>query len=717
MRETIALDLAQRGYFVFPIEPNGKTPVLKNWQDRATRDPEQIARWFRGADRNVGIYTGRFGDDQALIVVDVDTKHDKNGELSLLQLELEGNELPRTAEQTTPSGGRHIIYAADKAYRQGVDVLGSGLDIRSRGGYIVGPGSEIDGKPYSWIRAGQPQPAPEWLRARLGVDRFRADRDRDVLDGIDPERAVARAVAYLESAPRAVEGNGGDLTTYKVAAQLKDLGCSKDQALSLLISMWNDECDPPWEPDELAAKIDNAYDYGREPQGADAPEAVFTAAETPAAAGEGKRHPLDEMSRTHAFVKKGGYILEEGVDHKGKPELFRHTLAAFHAWSANRTLTTGDKQVPMSKLWMSDSRRREYVDVIFDPACKAGPDFYNLWRGFAYQPAQTLDPEQPGLKAWRHHLLANVCNGDAKLAHWLTGWFAHLVQRPGEKPLVATVFKGRKGVGKNALVERVGELLGRHAMTADDDRYLLSNFNSHMEDCLMMILDEACWAGDKRAEGKLKGLITGKEHIIERKGFEATRVDNLTRVVIIGNENWLVPATEDERRFAVFSVGEGNMQDRQFFISMKRDLAEGGYPHLLRYLLDFDLASVDVDAAPHTAGLVDQKLESLPPLLKWWFASLSEGDIAGGDFDGWPETVPTKRLQAAFERFAKGRNTRALLPDPVWFGREMATCGLERKRRAKAEDGSTYVYVLKPLAEMRRDFERRIGGDVNWPKE
>ena len=131
---------------------------------------------------------------------------------------------------------------------------------------------------------------------------------------------------------------------------------------------------------------------------------------------------------------------------------------------------------------------------------------------------------------FREHVLANVCGGSEELAHWLTAYFAHMVQKPWQKPLVALVFRGAKGVGKNALVERVGALLGKHFMVADDERYLLGNFNSHLEANLFFVLDEAAWAGDKRAEGKLKGLITGSQHVIERKGFEPYEVDNLTQI-------------------------------------------------------------------------------------------------------------------------------------------------------------------------------------------
>lgn len=63
-----ALRLAQQGFHVFPCEPNGKLPVIKDYPNRATRDPEQIRSWFANRECNIGISTTRFADDQALVV-------------------------------------------------------------------------------------------------------------------------------------------------------------------------------------------------------------------------------------------------------------------------------------------------------------------------------------------------------------------------------------------------------------------------------------------------------------------------------------------------------------------------------------------------------------------------------------------------------------------------------------------------------------------------
>lgn len=149
-RLTSALALAADGFFVFPLKPKQKTPAFEGWQQLATRDAATIREWWSRRDYNVGIFTTRFGNGKALLVIDVDVKGEHNGEETLLRLELEGQAFPPTREQITPTGGRHLIYVVNEPVKQGAHVLGPGIDIRSRGGYIVGPGSVTKKGEYRW---------------------------------------------------------------------------------------------------------------------------------------------------------------------------------------------------------------------------------------------------------------------------------------------------------------------------------------------------------------------------------------------------------------------------------------------------------------------------------------------------------------------------------------------------------------------------------------
>ena len=46
-------------------------------------------------------------------------------------------------------------------------------------------------------------------------------------------------------------------------------------------------------------------------------------------------------------------------------------------------------------------------------------------------------------------------------------------------------------------------------------------FNAHQKKCLFLLGDEAVWGGDKRAEAKLKEMITEPTTICEFKGKDS----------------------------------------------------------------------------------------------------------------------------------------------------------------------------------------------------
>jgi hypothetical protein len=81
-----------------------------------------------------------------------------------------GQPLPLdTRTVTTPSGGLHLYYAApsDVEYRNTAGRLGWHIDTRAHGGYVVAPGSVVDGCRYGVTEAVPVAELPAWLGERL----------------------------------------------------------------------------------------------------------------------------------------------------------------------------------------------------------------------------------------------------------------------------------------------------------------------------------------------------------------------------------------------------------------------------------------------------------------------------------------------------------------------------------------------------------------------
>jgi hypothetical protein len=78
---------------------------------------------------------------------------------------------------------------------------------------------------------------------------------------------IARAKRYLAMVPPAVEGQHGDVHTFRVCCRLaRGFALDDEQALHVLAE-WNARCLPPWSEAELLDKLRRAARYGREPIG------------------------------------------------------------------------------------------------------------------------------------------------------------------------------------------------------------------------------------------------------------------------------------------------------------------------------------------------------------------------------------------------------------------------------------------------------------------
>ena len=143
--------LALSGFRVFPLVPGDKRPLIPRWQEQATNRLEQVNSWWQiHPSANIGIATGN-----GLTVIDVDTiAHNggkgADGEDSLLGWQVINGYLPPTLTVLTQSGGKHRYYFTEKDYHNKTGIL-PGVDVRGAGGYVVAPGSRVNGMPYRII--------------------------------------------------------------------------------------------------------------------------------------------------------------------------------------------------------------------------------------------------------------------------------------------------------------------------------------------------------------------------------------------------------------------------------------------------------------------------------------------------------------------------------------------------------------------------------------
>jgi hypothetical protein len=275
-----------------------------------------------------------------------------------------------------------------------------------------------------------------------------------------------------------------------------------------------------------------------------------------------------------------------------------------------------------SRIWLGCWQRRQYQRVVYLPETPTPKDVRNLWRGFAYQPVKG------DCSKYVAHIKDNICQGKQERYDWIMRWFAYSVRHPAEPGHTCPVFKGGQGVGKNIAAESFARLWGAHALTITQKSHFTGNFNAHLRNCSVLIVNEAFFAGDRSQAGAMKGLVTDRTIAIEAKGVDVVMTPNLLHIIFCSNEDWVVPADLDVRRFTVFEVSDAQRENLNYFAAINKELQNGGYSALLYHLLhEVELGNFSPRLHLPTEELDQQKEASLTGMESVWYECLQRGQL------------------------------------------------------------------------------------------
>lgn len=143
---------------VIPIQYQDKRPEIpwKEFQARAT-EPQELDRWFATGDHNIAVVTGHRG----LTVIDFDDMHTWHDWLRFCEKNEKAAIVQRKTYQVQTSKGRHVYIRLPEATKSRPltkpDGTRWGIDIKSRGGYVLAPPSvHPDGTQYRALNSNHP---------------------------------------------------------------------------------------------------------------------------------------------------------------------------------------------------------------------------------------------------------------------------------------------------------------------------------------------------------------------------------------------------------------------------------------------------------------------------------------------------------------------------------------------------------------------------------
>jgi hypothetical protein len=356
-------------------------------------------------------------------------------------------------------------------------------------------------------------------------------------------------------------------------------------------------------------------------------------------------------------------------------------------------------------MWLNHPDHRYYDGIIFEPdgpeviVGEDGRTFMNLWKGWG------VEPKEGDWSRIRRHIYDVLAAGDQGFGDYIIRWCAYKFQNPGAPNEVALAVKGGKGTGKGAFGQVLLRIFGQHGLQIFSQQHLYGKHNKHLQDKLFLFSDEAFWAGDREAERVLKGMLTEKAILIEPKGVDGFPWPNRLSLFVAANEAWFIPASHDERRYAVNNVSEHVKQRGDYFAPLFAEINGNGPAAMLYDLRKMQLCNWHPrNTVPQTKALMEQKLESLGGLEQWWVSLLNTGELPGAEEKN-PRMVRSARLYDD----AINYSPRNRYVTDTSFGLFLRKMGCEHHHNAKFR-----AWIFPPLSLARKRWIADVGGEWEW---
>lgn len=245
------------------------------------------------------------------------------------------------------------------------------------------------------------------------------------------------------------------------------------------------------------------------------------------------------------------------------------------------------------------------------------------------------------------------------------------------------MFYGIKGSGKTQFAEVFGYLLdglltpgkvGKLYIPAIGFDDAFDKFNKQCAFCRLLHVDEIRGTINPRLMSKINSIVTGTYLQHHPKYKDQATIFNDTMTIFIGNFDFAMPATEDERRHTIIEASSQFVGKIKFFEEMRYELASGGYKRLMYDLLEFDCDNVDLRRPYETEALADEKLHTIEEqvgIKAWWRSYNANGELwdwtLGTDEDGNDVyLVPTEKVRKDYYEFLEKR--KRTIPSDDAFG-------------------------------------------------
>jgi hypothetical protein len=316
--------------------------------------------------------------------------------------------------------------------------------------------------------------------------------------------------------------------------------------------------------------------------------------------------PIEEVNQKFGWdfnemnlysIDKGRYVLKD----------------RFQTQYATQSILFNNKPTPLGTAWLANPLRRQISKVVMEPGLPESlpNNVVNSWKGFNYEPIK--GDVKPFIT-----LLKSLIP-DAGECSFVEKWFAKLIQEPATKYNVALVlWSPIQGVGKNLLVETIGNLFNERHFSVVGQEVFADAFTDWQANKCLIVCDEVSSSDKRYIADRVKGWITSTKNNINCKHEPKFTQPNYIKYVFLSNHPDAVFFDNTDRRFFAVQTSSHQLSKEEVksLINWRNNL---GYSALIEYLLSLDTSDFDPSApAPSSVSKLNM-VEANKSDLETWF--------------------------------------------------------------------------------------------------
>lgn len=304
-----------------------------------------------------------------------------------------------------------------------------------------------------------------------------------------------------------------------------------------------------------------------------------------------------------------------------------------------------------------------------------------------YRPSPELGGNANAAEFWVNHIKA-LWPDEIEHNYFFDYW-AHALQRPGEKCNAAVVLSGQQGIGKDMALAAIKCALGDWNCKDITPDQLTGQYKPFLQTVALIVNESKPSEDEFRASNVyniLKPMIAAPPNTlpIDEKYQNLKYVINVLRVVITTNHPLDLYIPEDDRRmFIMHSRMPAGWQPPEYFAQLAEFSAGEGAAHVQAFLLSRDVRAFNPKAPP-------PKTQGWQDIASTWVAP-EDALSQALDLIGRPEVLlATELLQVQFDG---SDEIQSILKSPRKVAHRMAKEGYVALRADEGGKDGRWVFV------------------------